>query len=241
VQGALQLQSNDVTLFPELPPIQAALGKIEFSERGVNLNGIGASFLGGPLQLSGGTQRDGSIAIRMAGTATADGMRATGSLPALQRLASKLSGGARFGGSVLVKDRQTQIVVDSTLAGLGVELPAPLNKAAAEVLPLHFALNGQPTGDNGVAHDEIRVAVGNSMAARYVRERQPHGAWLVKRGGIGVNVPAPEPDAGMMINVNMKSVNVDRWLAAASEIAGPAEAQATQRLTRGRAAAWPST
>ncbi|MGJ7914915.1 YhdP family protein [Massilia sp. LXY-6] len=223
VQGALQLQSNDVTLFPELPPIQAALGKIEFSEHGVNLNGIGASFLGGPLQLSGGTQRDGVIVIRMAGTATADGMRATGSLPALQRLAGKLSGGARFGGSVTVKDRQTQIVLDSNLAGLGVELPAPLNKPAADVLPLHFTLNGQPTGDDGVAHDEIRLGLGNGVAARYVRERQPRGPWIVKRGGIGVNVPAPEPDSGMMINVDMKSVNVDRWLAAATEIAGPAE------------------
>jgi len=224
VQGALQLQSNDITLFPELPPIQAALGKVEFSEHGVNLNGIGASFLGGPLQLSGGTQRDGAIVIRMAGTATAEGMRATSSLPALQRLAGKLSGGARFGGSVTVREHQTQIVLDSTLAGLGVELPAPLNKTAAEVLPLHFTLTGQPTGENGVAHDEIRIGLGSTMAARYVRERQPHGPWIVKRGGIGVNVPAPEPDSGMMINVNMKSVNVDQWLAAASSIAGPSEA-----------------
>jgi uncharacterized protein (TIGR02099 family) len=224
VQGALQLQNNDITLFPELPPVQAALGKIEFTEHGVNLNGIGASFLGGPLQLSGGTQRDGSIAIRMAGAATAEGMRATSSLPALQRLAGKLSGGARFAGSVTVKDRQTQIVLDSNLAGLGIELPVPLNKPAADALPLHFLLTGQPTGENGVAHDEIRVGLGATMAARYVRERQPHGPWIVKRGGIGVNVPAPEPDFGMMINVNMKSVNVDRWLAAAAEIAGPASA-----------------
>ncbi|MFC5550811.1 YhdP family protein [Massilia aerilata] len=224
VQGALQLQSNDVTLFPELPPIQAALGKVEFSEHGVNLNGIGASFLGGPLQLSGGTQRDGAIVIRMAGAATAEGMRATNSLPALQRLAGKLSGGARFGGSVTVKDHQTQIVLDSNLAGLGVELPAPLNKPAAESLPLHFVLNGQPTGENGVAHDEIRIGLGSTIAARYVRERQPHGPWIVKRGGIGVNLPAPEPDSGMMINVNMKTVNVDRWLAAANEIAGPSGA-----------------
>jgi len=226
VQGTLQLQNNDVILFPELPPIQAALGKIEFTEHGVNLNGIGASFLGGPLQLSGGTQRDGSIAIRMAGIATADGMRATSSLPALQRLAGKLSGGTRFGGTITVKDHATQIVLDSTLAGLGVEFPAPLNKPATDVLPLHFTLTGQPTGDNGVGHDEIRISVGNSMAARYVRERQPHGPWIVKRGGIGVNVPAPEPDNGMMINVNMKSVNVDHWLAAASSIAGPADASA---------------
>jgi uncharacterized protein (TIGR02099 family) len=226
VQGTLQLQNNDVTLFPELPPIQAALGKIEFTEHGVNLNGIGASFLGGPLQLSGGTQRDGSIAIRMAGTATAEGMRATSSLPALQRLAGKLSGGTRFGGTITVKDHATQIVLDSTLAGLGVDFPAPLNKPATDVLPLHFTLTGQPTGESGVGHDEIRISVGNSMAARYVRERQPHGPWIVKRGGIGVNVPAPEPDNGMMINVNMKSVNVDRWLAAASNIAGPADASA---------------
>jgi hypothetical protein len=42
-----------------LPPLQAA-GKIEFNEHGVNLNGVGASFLGGPLALSGGTQRDGA-------------------------------------------------------------------------------------------------------------------------------------------------------------------------------------
>jgi uncharacterized protein (TIGR02099 family) len=222
VQGALQLQNNDVVLFPELPPIQAALGKIEFSERGVNLNGIGASFLGGPLQLSGGTQRDGTIAIRMAGAVSADGLRATASLPALQRLGAKLSGSARFGGSVIVKDKQAQIVIDSNLAGLGMDLPAPLNKPVADALPLHFALIGQPTGADGVAHDEIRIGLGNLAAARYVRERQPHAGWTVKRGGIGVGVPAPEPDSGTMINVNLKALNVDRWLALAADIAGPA-------------------
>jgi len=223
VQGALQLQSNDITLFPDLPPVQAALGKIEFWERGFNLNGIGASFLGGPLVLSGGSQPGGAIAVRMAGTATADGMRKTGSLPALQRLGAKLSGGARFGGSVTVRDRQTQIVLDSNLAGLGIDLPAPLNKAQADALPLHFTLTGQPTGTDGVGHDEIRIGLGSTAAARYVRERQPHGPWVVKRGGIGVNVPAPEPDSGMMINVNMKALNVDRWLAAGAEIAGQGE------------------
>jgi uncharacterized protein (TIGR02099 family) len=223
VQGALQLQNNDITLFPELPPIQAALGRVEFSEHGVNLNGVGASFLGGPLVLTGGTQREGGILIRMAGTASADGMRRTQSLPALQRLGAKLSGSARFGGSVTVKDRQTQIVLDSSLAGLGVDLPAPLAKPAADALPLHFVLSGQPLGADGVGHDEIRIGLGSTVAARYVRERQPQKPWVVKRGGIGVNVPAPEPDSGMMINVNMKALNVDRWLAAAAEIAGQGE------------------
>jgi uncharacterized protein (TIGR02099 family) len=223
VQGALQLQGDEVTLFPDLPPIAGAFGRVEFSETGVNLNGVGGNFLGGPLQLSGGTQRDGAIMIRLTGNATAEGMRTTPTLPGLQRLGARMSGGARFAGSVTVKDHHSQIVIDSNLAGLGVELPAPLNKPAADALPLRFVMTGQPLGADGVAHDDIRIGLGGTMAARYVRERQPHGAWTVVRGGIGVNVPAPEPDRGMMINVDMKALNVDRWLTAASELGGPAE------------------
>jgi uncharacterized protein (TIGR02099 family) len=222
VQGSLQLQNDDVTLFPELPPVQAAQGRIEFTERGVNLAGVGGSFLGGALQIGGGTQPGGGILVRLAGAASADGLRATASLPALQRVGAKMTGGARFSGTVSVRDRQLQIALDSNLAGMGVNLPAPLGKPAADLLPLHFALAGQPAGPDGVGRDDIRISLGNVAAARYVRERRPHGAWTVVRGGIGVNVPAPEPEAGMLINVDMKALNVDSWLAAASDIAGPA-------------------
>ena len=222
VAGALQLLNDDLTLFPELPPVQGAQGRIEFTEHGVNLAGLGGTFLGGPLQVSGGTQREGGILVRLAGSATAEGMRNTPSLPSLQRVGAKLSGGARFGGTIGIKDRQLQIVIDSNLAGMGLDLPAPASKPAADALPLRFALTGQPTGSDGVARDDIRITLGNLAAARYVRERQPHGAWTVLHGGIGVNVPAPEPDGGMMINVNKKALNVDKWLAAAADIAGPA-------------------
>ncbi|MDB5746645.1 MAG: hypothetical protein JWP72_1493, partial [Massilia sp.] len=211
VQGALQLQNNDVRLFPDLPPLQAALGKIEFTEQGFNLNGIGASFLGGPLALAGGTGRDGAIAIRLAGTLSADGMRRS-SPPGLARLATRLSGSTRYTGAITVRERRLGVTIDSTLAGLGLELPAPLNKPQADSLPLHFVLDGAPTID-GVGRDELRLALGNAVAARYLRSRQPHSGWVVERGGIGVNLPAPEPDEGMMINVDMKSLNVDAWLA----------------------------
>jgi uncharacterized protein (TIGR02099 family) len=234
VQGALQLQSNDVVLFNELPPLQATLGKIEFYERGVNLNGVGASFLGGPLALTGGTQLDGSIAIKLGGTMSADGMRKTWPAPAMQRLTGHFSGSTRYGGSVLVKDHQTTVTLDSTLAGLGLEFPAPLNKAAADTLPLHFTLTGSPGGEAGVARDEIRLALGTAIAARYQRERQGRGPWTVLRGGVGVNVPAPEPDSGMMVNAHMKSLNVDHWIAAGREIAG--SAARTEPAARGESA-----
>jgi uncharacterized protein (TIGR02099 family) len=219
VQGALQLVNDDVTLFPDLPPLQAANGRIEFTEHGVALNGVGGNFLGAPLALTGGTQRDHAIMIRLAGILSAEGMRRTAPMPGLQRLANRLSGSTQFGGAVVVKDHQTTVTLDSSLAGLGLEFPVPVNKAQADALPLHFVWTGGPP-EAGVAHDEIRVTLGLVAAARYLREKQGHGPWLVQRGGIGVNLPAPEPDGGMMINVSARSLNVDQWLAVANEIAG---------------------
>jgi uncharacterized protein (TIGR02099 family) len=227
VQGTLQLQNNDVVLFEDLPPLQAALGKIEFTERGVSLNGVGASFVGGPLALTGGTQRDGGILVKLAGTMTADGLRKTWPAPAMQRLASHFSGATRFTGAVAVKDHRLEVTVDSSLAGMGLNFPAPANKpAAAETMPLHFVLSGLPAGEGGVARDEIRLSLGSAIAARYQRQRQGKAPWSVVRGGVGVNVPAPEPDSGMMVNVNLKSLNVDHWIALGSAIAGPAAAGA---------------
>jgi uncharacterized protein (TIGR02099 family) len=220
VQGALQLQANDVTLFPELPPLANSIGRIEFNEHGFNLAGVGGTFLGAPLAVSGGTQRDGAIVVRLAGTLSGEGMRRTAPEAALQRLGRHLSGSTRYTGSVVVRDRQHTVMLDTSLAGMSMELPAPLNKPAADALPLHFVLTGGPANEAGVSNDEIRIGLGSSVAARYLREKQPRGPWVVKRGGIGINLPAPEPDSGMMLNVNMKALNVDQWLALGSELSG---------------------
>jgi uncharacterized protein (TIGR02099 family) len=225
VQGSLQLLSNDIVLFEDLPPLQAAIGKIEFTERGVALNGVGASFMGGPLALTGGTQKDGGILVRLAGSASADGLRKTWPVPAMQRLAGHFSGATRFTGAVAVKDHKVEVTLDSTLGGLGLGFPAPANKAAAsEALPLHFVLTGLPTGEAGVSRDDIRLTLGSAISARYLRQKGARGPWNVVRGGIGVHVPAPEPDSGVMVNVNMNSLNVDQWVALGGEIAGPAAA-----------------
>ncbi|KFI07278.1 hypothetical protein JN27_12160, partial [Massilia sp. BSC265] len=222
VQGSLQLLGNDISLFPELPQLTAAEGKIEFWERGVALNGVGASFLGGPLGLSGGTQKDGSIAIRLHGILSAEGMRRTAPVPALRRLAQRLSGSTPYTGSVVVREGRRLVTLESNLAGLGMELPVPLNKPEADSLPLRFVLAGEPTVGN-VARDEIRLALGEGVAARYLREKTGRAPWTVQRGGIGINVPAPQPDSGMMIHVDMRALNVDGWIAAGKAIAGEGE------------------
>jgi uncharacterized protein (TIGR02099 family) len=220
VTGALDLQGNDIGLLPDLPTMHDTVGTIGFNEHGVALSGLGATFLGGPLAVSGGSQPDGAIVIKLGGTMTTDGLRQAYPMPAMQRVADRIAGSTRYTGLVEVRDHHSTVTVDSTLAGLGLSFPAPLVKAPNDALPVHFVLTGKPVSDTGEARDEITLSVGKNMAARYERERPAHGFWTVRRGGIGVNVPAPSPEDGMMINVDMKSLNVDHWLALGNEVAG---------------------
>ena len=227
VQGALQLMSNDVVLFPELPPLQAAIGKLDFTEQGLVLNGVGASFLGGPLALTGSSQRASGTMIRMSGTLAAEGLRKNYPAAAMAPVVARISGSTRYSGSISVKDGQPVITLDSTLAGLGLDFPAPLNKAAIEALPLRFTLGPVAPGvapgpgpDMLVQRDDIKITLGPAVAAHYLRQRQGKGAWKVISGGVGVNAPAPQPDEGMTVNAHMKTLNVDQWVAIGSRIGG---------------------
>ncbi|WP_229632073.1 YhdP family protein [Pseudoduganella violaceinigra] len=220
VQGALQLQGNDVVLWHDMPTVAGATGKIEFNEKGVNLNNLAGTLLGGPLSVTGGSQKEGGIVVRLGGTATVDGLRKQYPFSATQRLANHLGGSAKFTGLVTVRDHKYEVAIDSAMQGASLDFPAPLKKAAADALPLHFQLNGGGANEQGVARDEIRVTLGNAYAARYHRQRVAKGGWKLLNGGIGVNLPAPEPDSGMMINASLKSLNVDDWIELATEIAG---------------------
>ncbi|WP_373925164.1 YhdP family protein [Duganella sp. sic0402] len=221
VNGTLTLANNDITLMNDLPVVQSSQGKIEFNEHGVNLNQLSGNFLGGPVSITGGSQKDNAIVVKLAGLITADGFRQTYSMPAMQRLADHFSGSARYTGTITARDHQLQIAVDSSLSGLGLDLPAPLNKPATDSMPVRFLLNAGLTPDaGGLLHDDIRISLGNSVMARYQRQKMMRQHWKLVRGGIGVNAPAPEPESGLAFNLNLRQLNADSWLDFGDAIAG---------------------
>ena len=55
------------------------------------------------------------------GSVTTEGLRKTYPSPAMQRLANRLSGSTRYSGVVTAHDHQYQVVVESTLAGAGLD------------------------------------------------------------------------------------------------------------------------
>ncbi|WP_194723435.1 YhdP family protein [Noviherbaspirillum malthae] len=229
VKGSLQFAGNNVTLMNVMPPLLNTQGKLEFHEKGFNLAGVKSTFLGGPVAVSGGTLRDGSIQVRGEGMLSADGIRKTYATPAVQGALDRISGSTRYTTTIKVKNKQPEIVVESNLAGVGLDFPAPLRKAGNESLPFRFELAGMPSGDATTVRDEMKLALGSAITARYEREKAADrdAAWRVVRGGIGVNVPAPVPDSGVIVNVNLKSLNIDAWRRAMASVSStPATASA---------------
>lgn len=224
VQGTLQFLNNNVTLMNAMPPLVSANGKLEFHEKGFNLSGIKGSFLGGAFAVSGGMQRDGGILIRADGNVSVDGLRKTYPTPAVQRLSERISGSARYSTSIRVRNKRPEIVVESNLQGLALNFPAPLRKAANESLPLKFELTGVQSSDPATLRDEMKLSLGSAIAARYERQKSAEkgSEWRVLRGGIGVNVPAPQPDSGLIANVSLESLNIDEWRRAVSSVTSAA-------------------
>ncbi len=223
VHGALQFAGNNVNLRSGLPALLGAGGKLEFNEKGFGIAGIKANFLGGPVLISGGTQRDGTIQVKADGSISADGVRKTYSMPVTRQSTERIAGGTRYSATIRVKNKHPEVVVESNLAGLALDFPAPLGKSAAESLPLRFVLKDLPTSDPAIARDEITLSLGPAISARYEREKSGdrNADWRVVRGGIGVNVPAPQPDSGVVANVSMKSLDLDAWnRAVASVVSG---------------------
>lgn len=215
VQGTVRFVGNEVQLWRSLPTVQQLNGELGFSDKGFQLSSLAGNVLGGPVVISGGTQRDGSTLVKLDGAATADGIaRFAAAVPA-KRLAKRLSGTARYAAVVRVKNQRPDITVESSLAGMAIDLPAPLNKTAGESLPLRIALAPVGLFDQTVQSEEIRATLGKAVTARYLRQRPASGKadWRLVRGGIGVNAPPPLADAGVAMSVNLSSLNLDAWRA----------------------------
>ncbi|MBC7498981.1 MAG: TIGR02099 family protein, partial [Herminiimonas sp.] len=213
VQGVLALDNNDVILQNLIPPLLATSGKLEFNEKGLNLSGMRSTFLGGPVSIAGGTQRDGAIVIKADGTLSGEGLRKTYANTGIQKLSDRIAGSTRYTASIAVRKRRPEIVIESSMQGLSLDFPVPLRKAASESLPLKVELTGLASDDPTALRDEIRLSLGSAISARYLRQKplDKNAAWKVLNGGIGVNVPAPQPDSGLVANVSLKSLNIDAW------------------------------
>jgi uncharacterized protein (TIGR02099 family) len=163
--------------------------------------------------LSGGTQRDGTTQIRLDGALNAEAASRAVTTPAAKRVMKKISGSTRYTANFRLRNQRPELTIESTLAGVTLDFPAPLQKSATEIWPLRVMVQPMPSTDSaGTQTEEIRVSLGRNLNARYLRQRpNTRAAWLMVRGGIGVNTVTPQPDNGLALHLNLPSLNADAW------------------------------
>ena len=237
VQGTVTLAGSDVQVTPESPLLARARGAVLFSDKGFQLAGVTARALGGDVRLEGGSRPGGPgepasvVQMRAQGTVTADALRSAPELGFLSRLARDFEGSTAYNLALAFRAGVPEVQVTSTLQGLAVNLPAPLNKPADGVLPLRYetALTRESLQPGAKPVEVLSVDVGRLGAVSFVRDLstpQPQ----VLRGTIAVGLGAGEsvamPDEGVTANVQLGSFNVDAWEDALARLAGGGDAPA---------------
>ena len=253
VQGSVTLAGNDIQISPQSPQLAHSRGVVNFSERGFAIVGGQSRLLGGEARLEGGSvvlsavgptvsasQTSAPIVIRASGTASAEGLRQARELGVLARLAQHASGSAAYTAVLGFRQGEPELLVSSNLQGLGLGLPAPLNKSAEAVLPFRLetalARDSLLPGPGGQVRlrDQLTLDIGRIASVVYLRDLsgpEPR----VMRGSIGVGLnsqeSAPLPVDGVVANVSLNVFDLDAWGGVLSQVAGTPLVDITPPLT----------
>ncbi len=218
VSGSFQLAGNQIVVDPAVPPLTQVGGRIDFTESGINARNLSCQLLGGAAAISAATQADGTVLVTAQGTATVAGARDLIDLP----LKDRISGSTAWRGSISIKRRAFEMVVESNLQGVAVDLPPPLGKSAAE--PMAFRLERTNSAQSESLRrlqvprfpargDVVMLTVGRAVDGVIVRAREGDRL-VVERAALGLNERAPGLDRpGLAVSGTLPHLDYDHWRA----------------------------
>jgi uncharacterized protein (TIGR02099 family) len=227
VRGAVVLSGNDFRLRADLPLLAETRARVEFTHKGVSIAGGNTHVMGGELSFDGASQADGSLRLNGQGMASADGLRRTAELGAMARIARSLQGQAPYRLQLNAHNNgAAEAVLTSTLAGMAIALPPPLDKAADANWPMRWQF-ARASAD-APTRERTRFDLGGLLRARFDLD----GAVL--RGSLAVGdvsagfplasdggsaaVDAQNAAAGVSARIALHSVDLDAWRNAASRL-----------------------
>lgn len=216
VAGNLQLLGNQIVMGPDVPAFSLVSGRLDFTESGISARNLTSQFLGGTTAISIATLADGTVSLNAQGTATAAAARRLADIPLLERA----SGSASWRGSISIRGRVFELLVESSLQGLALNLPPPLGKTAAEPLAMRIARTNSvqsqalqrfqiqrlpPRGD------AVMISIGRNLNGVIVRARDGE-RMVVDRGALSFNERTPALDRpGIVIAGSLPYLDLDHW------------------------------
>ena len=190
---------GDTFVSPAMPRLDQVRGDIIFTHNTFDSQGLSAQLLGGPVNLVAST-REGRALIRAQGRATAAGLA-----PWLgKRWGGHLSGQARWRGELILDEGHTQARIESDLVGMESRLPAPLNKTAAQAMPL--VVTQMPQAGNELL-TEIQLA--QTLGAIWLTTADKR----ISRGEIHFGGAARlPPEPGLRLAGNGRGLALSQWM-----------------------------
>jgi len=240
VAGSLQLAGNQIAINPDLPAFAQVNGRLDFTENGISARNLASQFLGGPTVVSVATRADGTVSVSAQGTATASAARRLVDLPLLDHS----TGSALWRGSISIKRGVYELLVESSLQGLALDLPPPLGKTAGEALAMRIARTNSAQSESlrrfqverlPPRGDAIMLSVGRVLNGVIVRAREGE-RMVIERGALALNESTPALERpGIVVVGSLAYLDLDRWrpLLGAGEGTGSAMPLAALNLRLG--------
>ena len=195
--GRLGFQGNSLKL-AGAPRLDQVRGDALFTQDTFTTQRMSAQLFGGPVNLSA-SARAGRVQLQGQGRAGAAGLAAWLNQPWSKRL----TGEAQWRGQIILDHDATQMRIESDLAGIESRLPAPLNKTAAQKLPLMVAHHAQAGRE---ATTEIHLERTLGMIWQTTPDKQISRGEL-RLGGLA-KLP---PDAGWRLTGSGRGLAFSEW------------------------------
>jgi uncharacterized protein (TIGR02099 family) len=201
VSGAYAFAENTLTPGDGLPVVEQLAGSLLFTQDEVNLRDAQGRVFGKPARLSVNTEPGAIVRIQGTGQIDAPVLRRQFNQPLLARL----DGTTDWKLTALLQDHRSEITIESSLVGLSASLPAPLNKPAAQRLPLRLERR-----DAGRAQDLYAFTCGSVLSGQLLVDKA--AKTRVIRGEIALSDRAPTPQReGVWIAGQLERLDFDQW------------------------------
>jgi uncharacterized protein (TIGR02099 family) len=215
LDGKVDLAHADARADKWKVALQDLGGRMLIDEKGFRANGLTGKFRGAPATLSmavGGTVGDPADILEASLDTRASAQTLVQGYPDLVPLVARVSGDAPFHiGVRLVRGTRGApavpiLNVQSSLVGLALDFPAPLDKPAAASLPLDLTLQLPPDGA------PLSVSLGDVLQVRGRLADQAHNRPAALAMRFGGALPQQVPTQGLVVDGHAKQLDVSGWI-----------------------------
>jgi len=199
-------------------PVSDVNGRVLVDRTQLTADDVQGVFLQAPVAISMRppleNERGISQLVKVSGTSAVDRVADALRLPFPERYDGTLAWQARALFPQLsdaaegTRQRQFEIVVDSTMEGMSIDLPQPLMKSAESVVPLSAYIRFPEPG-----RFDVVVSADSGVSGNLRFEKQTED-WVLERGGIdfGNVLPTVPAESGLEVSGEIERIDVAEWL-----------------------------